>query len=367
MARSTPGELTRDAVDRLGAKQGDSRVFRAEVVDRLRRAIGFDWFAWVLTDPGTTVGVDPLAQVPDLAELPTVVRLKYLTTVNRWTGLEDVSVLGDRASESLLWRDVQRSHGVVDVASVVFRDRFGCWGFLDLWSTRAYTAQHVALLRRLAPTLTAVLRARQASTFGVVPAGPSRSLPGPAVLLLRDDLSVVGRTEAAQEWLRTMLPQPDGHAPIPAGAYNVAAQLLARQAGVDGHEPMARVHLADGVWVTLRASRVDPGDQIAVTIEPTAPADRLDLFARATGLSVRERELVELLARGADTAEAAARMSLSPHTVQDHLKSVFTKTGTHNRRVLLSHALGVRNEAEGPAARTPSSTGPPGRRYGSPG
>ena len=240
---------------------------------------------------------------------------------------------------------MQRSHGVVDVASVVFRDRFGCWGFLDLWSDRAYTAQHVALLRRLAPTVTAVLRARQASTFGVVPAGPSGSLPGPAVLLLRDDLSVVGRTEAAREWLRTMLPQPDGLAPIPAGAYNVAAQLLAREEGVDGHEAMARVHLADGVWVTLRASRVDPGDLIAVTIEPTAPADRLDLFARATGLSVRERELVELLARGADTAEAAARMSLSPHTVQDHLKSVFTKTRARNRRVLLSHALGVRNEA----------------------
>jgi len=37
-------------------------------------------------------------------------------------------------------------------------------------------------------------------------------------------------------------------------------------------------------------------------------------------------------------------MFLSRHTVQDHLKSVFAKTGTHNRRVLLSHALGVRAE-----------------------
>ena len=33
-------------------------------------------------------------------------------------------------------------------------------------------------------------------------------------------------------------------------------------------------------------------------------------------------------------------MFLSEHTVQDHLKSIFAKTGTHNRRALLSLVLG---------------------------
>ncbi|WP_299440874.1 LuxR family transcriptional regulator [uncultured Phycicoccus sp.] len=344
MARARAGALNRDTVDRLAAKQSDSRAFRAAVLDHLRRAVGFDWFAWVVTDPGTTVGVDPLAHLPDLAVLPTVIRLKYLTAVNRWTTLGDAALLGGQAAESPLWREVQRRYRVVDVASVVFRDRFGCWGFLDLWSTRGYGADDVELLRQLAPGLTAALRVRQSRTFGVVPARTGRSLPGPAVLLLRDDLSLLGQTDAAQEWLRMMLPQPDGVRPIPAGAYNVAAQLLAGENGVDDHEPMARIHLTDGLWVTLRASRLDPGDLVAVAIEPTAPGDRLDVFARAHGLSDRERELVELLAQGADTAEAAARMSVSSHTVQDHLKAVFTKTGTRNRRVLLSHALGVRTD-----------------------
>jgi len=72
----------------------------------------------------------------------------------------------------------------------------------------------------------------------------------------------------------------------------------------------------------LGASRVEPSDLIAVTIEPTSLGNRLDVFVRANGLSARERELLTLLAQGADTIEAASRMSLSPHTVLAELLAV---------------------------------------------
>ncbi|MBT2469924.1 two-component response regulator [Streptomyces sp. ISL-66] len=35
----------------------------------------------------------------------------------------------------------------------------------------------------------------------------------------------------------------------------------------------------------------------------------------------------------------ARQMFVSEHTVQDHLKSVFAKTATNNRRMLLARAL----------------------------
>ena len=50
---------------------------------------------------------------------------------------------------------------------------------------------------------------------------------------------------------------------------------------VDDDPPSARVHLADGLWVTLRAARIGDGSSIAVTIEETTAAERLDLFGRA--------------------------------------------------------------------------------------
>ena len=38
----------------------------------------------------------------------------------------------------------------------------------------------------------------------------------------------------------------------------------------------------------------------------------------------------------------ARQMALSEHTIQDHLKSVFAKTGGHDRITVLSRALGTK-------------------------
>ena len=114
---------------------------------------------------------------------------------------------------------------------------------------------------------------------------------------------------------------------------------------MDAAPPWARVHLAASRWLTLRAARLQ-GDapreerDIAITIDESSPTARLSLYVRCTGLSTREAELVGHLATGGDTREAAARMFLSAHTVQDQLKSVFDKTGLRSRRTLVARALG---------------------------
>jgi DNA-binding CsgD family transcriptional regulator len=166
------------------------------------------------------------------------------------------------------------------------------------------------------------------------------------VFLLDDSLRVLSETPASQEWLRMLLPPDADRSPVPASVYNVAGQLQAIEQGVDGHPATARVHLSNGFWVTLRAARLNRSEQaqlavIAVTIEETSPVDRLEVFGRAYGLSARETELMSLLATGSDTRDLASRMFLSENTIQDHLKSIFAKTNSRNRRTLLSRALGV--------------------------
>ena len=165
------------------------------------------------------------------------------------------------------------------------------------------------------------------------------------MLVLSPDLQVRAQTSETDAYLRTLLPPDADRRPVPAGAYNVAAQLLAVEAGVDDHPPCARVPMSGGVWLTFRAARVEgpePGveQDIAVTIEPTSPAERRMLYARSHGLSDRETELLDQLVEGADTRAVAEALFISEHTVQDHLKSIFAKTGTNNRRTLLARVTG---------------------------
>lgn len=68
----------------------DDRRLRVDLLGKLRRVVGFDAYAFLLTDPETAVGSSPLADVPLplLGALPRLIRAKYLTTGNRWTALD---------------------------------------------------------------------------------------------------------------------------------------------------------------------------------------------------------------------------------------------------------------------------------------
>jgi len=329
----------------------DARTLRLEVLAILRRAVAFDAYAWLLTDPATAVGSSPLADVPCLAELPALIRLKYGTAINRWTQLSrPVATLVDATAGDLalsaLWQEPLRNYEIGDIASCVYRDRFGCWGFLDLWRTsagRPFNEAETAFLTSIAEPLTLGLRRSQALTFAR--ASSARAAPpGPVVLLLSPVLDVRAQTQQTQDYLRLLVRRDSDDDPIPAGAYNVAAQLLANEAGVDAQPPLARVHLTKGIWLTLQAARIGSaspkGADIAVSIEIASASDRLEVFSRAHGLSEREAELLQHLAGGADTREAARLMLVSELTVQDYLKAIFAKTNAHGRRTLLAHALG---------------------------
>lgn len=338
------------AVEHISVADDDDRGLRSQILEVIQRYVSFDAYAFLLTDPATTVGCSPLAEVPDLATLPHLIRLKYLTSVNRWTGLprRGCATLqretGGRPEQSQLWREHLADLGVLDVASAVFTDRFGCWGFLDLWRREScFTDDEVTALAGARPEITSRLRHVQAAGFKS--AGNVPRLRGPGALVLSPALTVRVQTPQTHDWLAALVPTRSGRDPVPASAYNVAAQLLAIEAGVDSHPAQARVHVGVGTWLTLRADRV-AGNQpvekrdIVVTMEESSAVERRDIFSRSHGLTGREDVLLRHLADGVDTRTVARLMSISENTVQDHLKSVFTKTSTSSRRELLAKSTG---------------------------
>ena len=84
-----------------------------------------------------------------------------------------------------MWRELLREYQVTDIASSVHRDRFGCWGFLDLWrlggSPPQFTEPEKAFLAWLAPDLTAAFDLLQSKyrdnypSFITFITGPSRT------------------------------------------------------------------------------------------------------------------------------------------------------------------------------------------------
>ena len=104
-----------------------------------------------------------------------------------------------------------------------------------------------------------------------------------------------------------------------------------------GEIAFARVLSSSGQWIVLHgASLVSDGQRrVAVIVEPAHPARITPLLMAAFGLTDREQEVTRLVLQGNSTAEIAERLVVSPHTVQEHLKNIFEKTGVRSRRDLV--------------------------------
>jgi DNA-binding NarL/FixJ family response regulator len=81
----------------------------------------------------------------------------------------------------------------------------------------------------------------------------------------------------------------------------------------------------------------NPGE---TATEPVRSRARLRLASparRTDALTAREREIVELMANGARVVTIARQLELSPHTVRNHLKSVFRKLNLRGQHELFEY------------------------------
>lgn len=72
---------------------------------------------------------------------------------------------------------------------------------------------------------------------------------------------------------------------------------------------------------------------------PLEPGDRKDTGHHIDKLTLREREVLTLLARGLSTKEIAEALSISMSTVRNHIQNIFDKLGVHSRPEAIVHAF----------------------------
>jgi DNA-binding CsgD family transcriptional regulator len=159
-------------------------------------------------------------------------------------------------------------------------------------------------------------------------------------VVLKDDWSVDSLTPGAERWLDEL---PDGawraQGKLPPAVLAVAGRALrtAEHPDAPGEVALARVLSRGGRWMVLHGASLVAGGarRVAVIIEPAHPARISSLLMAAYGLTEREQEVTRLVLQGNSTTEIAERLRLSAHTVQQHLKSIFDKTGVRSRRELI--------------------------------
>jgi DNA-binding CsgD family transcriptional regulator len=72
-----------------------------------------------------------------------------------------------------------------------------------------------------------------------------------------------------------------------------------------------------------------------IVIEAARPREVAWLKMSSYDLTKREREVVDLVVRGASTRQISRTLFISEHTVQEHLSNVFDKVGERGRRALV--------------------------------
>jgi len=289
---------------------------------------------WHGTDPATGSMVDgaETGSAPGSFEESLVYEYRR-PDVNRFaelgTGRQKVGAIslttGSRPSSSARFREMIEPTGVADELRVAFSDAFGMWMTLVLFTERRMTEDDLGFVADVLPGATSAIRAAARRSLDA-PAGTSDPGDGgaPSVLLLDAGDRIISADPVARRRLALL------HGPGGNQAPGVMSFLAARARWDRGHGPAtARMRTVDGRWFVLDVSLLDDAASgtVAAVMQPAPGEVVLDSVLRAMGLSAREREVAALLAQGRPTKSIAAMLSLSPWTVQDHVKAVYAKTG----------------------------------------
>jgi DNA-binding CsgD family transcriptional regulator len=351
----------RERLERLSESSLDRESLQREAIAELQPVIGFDRWCWVLADPEALVPLGGAAEHDYGPAVGRALELEYsggdfatmgaLARRANPVGCLSAETRGALA-RSPRWDEVLRPVGIGDEAVVACRDALGCWGWIKTYrdgDDSFFGEDDLELLGQLGPKFGSALRRRVGGGGASHESIATPSSPG--VVVLDRDLRAVSWTAGAREWIDA-LPLAGLWAAwgiLPAVVYPVAALARSRDASSGAH---ALERAADGRWVRIEAAQLEgqPDAQIAVTLRAATATETFDLLCRAYALTRRERDVVAALLTGLDTRAVSARLCISRHTVQDHLKSVFRKTGAHSRRELLARFSGASDEMSAPPA-----------------
>lgn len=339
---------TRTEIIRLSHEGLDWVTFSTQVSETLQRVIPFDASCWHTVDPSTVLFTGSLNYNVScsgswLAEHEYVIddvnKWSFLARSGRLAGALGLATHGDLA-RSARYRS-HETYGIGDElrgSFVIDGMYWGAAGFLrtrdDPWFTEDEVRALISLCEPIAVGFRRALLIAPAATEN------SSGNDGPGVVVFDGQGQMESISPAAERWIEQMIEIPR---PAVASESKVIQAVAARARSIrGGQDPLEfaariRARTSSGEWLLLYGTQLSGGahGRTAVIIQRAAPNDVAALVALAYGLSERERQVSRLCMDGRSTKQIAQILQVSPYTIQDHLKSIFEKTGVRSRGELV--------------------------------
>lgn len=336
----TRARAVQEAVAQLAAHAHDPLELLAEAGERVREVVPFEGGAWMTCDPETILptGSVTFEALPGLDEQFLRNELlqpdlnKFADLARRGRGAATLSEVTDGQIElSPRVREIHHPRGFGDELRICFRTPEGLWGGACVnraTDSRGFTVEEARYAAAIGEQLGRGLRRALAAQ-----ARTEEAVTGTGMLVLGADGSLELSSGEADRWLGAMPAGGGGRLPLTIVA--VAMQAHAREARGELPPARARVRLRSGQWLLVHASVLRDASgapaRTAVVLEPAERSRIAGLLLTLYGLTGREREVAELLIRGLATDEVAERLTISRHTVRDHVKAIFQKAGVSSR------------------------------------
>ena len=340
-------QVARAKIARLAGRGLDLVSFWRESSEVLASAVPYYWApCWYSLDPASLLVTSHFNE--DMPEIPNewLAQEYYADDVNKLADVarsaRGISTLheatGGNPTSSPRWHENMTYGADQELAAALRTNAGDVWGGLGLYrevGQPLFERQELEFIQAVVPYLAE--GARRALIVGEAtdPQGPD----APGLVVLSDTWEVESSTPGAERWMSEL---PDGDwaaGKLPSSVLSVAGRALRTAESPDepGEIAVSRVLSRSGTWIVLHgASLVVAGSRrVAVIVEPAHPARISALLMSAYELSEREQDVTRLVLQGSSTTEIAKQLFVSPHTVQQHLKAVFEKTGVRSRRELV--------------------------------
>jgi DNA-binding CsgD family transcriptional regulator len=328
-----------------------------EVGARVRRVVDSDAMCWHTLDPETRIMTSDASQelvehgVFTSGNVTTagagIVASEYVRDdVNRFAELAakrvPVGILSQatrgRPERSARYREVLAPAGIPFELRAAFVSRGRCWGAVHC-ARRADKGDFTDRDAKALASVTAAIAEgiRSAVRFDAARRPDDPLAPGLVVLGPADDVELI--TPPARELLADLRSPgaPDTDQTPPSALLALAAYTRRRPTD-PGTQPAVVAVPGSHCWITLHASLPEGPSRgrVAIVIERSSTPRATALRLEAHGVTAREREVATLLAQGLSNTEIATKLVLSPFTVQDHIKSLYEKTGVTSRQELVA-------------------------------